>query len=315
MSDTRDHRLNVGAGSTDRGSQRPAAAASLPPEVIDAVIDQIDNHLDLLRMACLCRSHSDYALKIYYQRYFQSHGLPFVSRLLWPGTHYDDPLKDEPSAQDEAHALLVLRRGTPFCDPNEMWHHQAPNAHDISYLYFRHKGGIGTGYCFGRYPILHLAAYSGLDSIVEHLVESGADVNAIPLQHVSEEDVVLSHLTPLFMAAYGGSSNSARILLDHGARIENSWVAALQSGNGDVVQLLIDREPKLVKDDIVIHDKRMNALSAAVDFCEGDPVPVVRTLLANGADTTYTNAYSRNMHEGPALVQVLVASAREERAP
>ncbi|KAF9869640.1 hypothetical protein CkaCkLH20_12827 [Colletotrichum karsti] len=281
-------------GSGERRAMR-AAPPQLPPEIIDAIIDHIDNHIDLLSMACLCRQYSEYALKIYYQRHFQSQGLSWISRLLWPGTHYDDPLKDRPTPEDSATALGMLRRGTPFCDPNEIWYHQPPGTPDISYLYFRWKGGIGTGYCFGRYPMLHFAAYSGLDDIVEHLVESGADVNATPTQHTSDEDVVLSHLTPLFMAAYGGSVESARILLGHGARIEMSWVAALQSGKPEMVQLMIDSKPDLVRDPITIYRKTMNPFSAALDFSEDDPVPVIATLVANGADTAYVNAYNRNV--------------------
>ncbi|KAL0929704.1 uncharacterized protein CTRU02_215346 [Colletotrichum truncatum] len=275
------------------------SAPRLPPEIIDAIIDEIDNLVDLMSMARLCRLYTDYALKICYQRYFKSRGLPWISRLLWPALHYDDPLKDEPSAEAEARALLMLKRGTPFCKPDEMWYFQPPNASDISYLYFNWNGAISTGYCYGRYPILHFAAYAGLDSIVEHLVSNGADVNATPYQYTSEEDVFLSHLTPLFMAAYGGSLKSARLLLDCGARIEKSWVAALQSGSAALVQLMIERDPSILQESITIGRKTMNPFSAVLDLSKCDPLPVIETLVANGADTTYMNAFNRNVRDTP----------------
>ncbi|EQB43798.1 hypothetical protein CGLO_17503 [Colletotrichum gloeosporioides Cg-14] len=285
-----------------------------PPEIIDAIIDQIDNHVDLLSMACLGLRYTEYSLSAYYERHFQSRGLPWISRLLWPAVHYDDPMKDEPSPEAEAHALRMMKRAAPFCKPGDMKYHPPPTASDLSYLYFHWKGGIGTGYFYGEYPILHLAAYSGLYDIVEHLVKNGADINATPLQYPSAEDVPLEHLTPLFMASHSGSLKCARLLLDHGARVDLSWAAALGSGNPDLVQLMIDRNPALVHKSVEVHRLTMNPFSAAVDFHNGDPLPVIKTLLLNGADTTYMNAFNRNVHEESGYIHRLQKYIEQLRA-
>ncbi len=102
--------------------------------------------------------------------------------------------------------------------------------------------GVGDGpFIFGggRSPLMW-AAFRGDASILNHLIKAGADVNAEGTMG-----------TPLSQAAWAYQTAAARLLLDHGARVNQAsqmdgytplhWAASSEEGNSALVELLLRR--------------------------------------------------------------------------
>lgn len=96
-------------------------------------------------------------------------------------------------------------------------------------------------------PLLHTAAASGNEGVVEELVKAGADVHAV--------DSRRSNRTALHVAAAEGTENSARALISAGAEVDardsRGWtplhVACLCGHRGVVVFLLLKGADALTK--------------------------------------------------------------------
>jgi uncharacterized protein len=85
---------------------------------------------------------------------------------------------------------------------------------------------------------LHLACFFGHPTLVQTLIEQGADVNA-------RSDNKMQNM-PLHAAAAGRNREAVRILLEHGAEVnarqEGGWTAlhaASQNGDAEMARLLI----------------------------------------------------------------------------
>ena len=102
-------------------------------------------------------------------------------------------------------ALAILDKVKQFC-------HMAPNALNLRYEPRRAYIHLQTPRRFEDFgdpyslTALHLAAWKGLDAIVERLLQGGSDVNCES-----------SKATPLFMAVSNNKASTAVFLLSHGA--------------------------------------------------------------------------------------------------
>lgn len=139
-----------------------------------------------------------------------------------------------------------------------------------------------NGYKFGETP-LHLAAKKGYLGIAELLIKSSANVNCIYLTS-SEMDVMLPCVnfdvdddgfseplddflqvtgTPLYIAVDRGYQEMVKLLIDHGAYVNN------------------DRDKRSVVGDLVLHDAPL------YEAVQGGHLEVAKLLIGNGADVNH----------------------------
>jgi uncharacterized protein len=97
---------------------------------------------------------------------------------------------------------------------------------------------LAKAYSHDGWTPLHLACFFGQPSLVEKLIEQGADVKARSRNAVQN--------TPLHAAAAGRNRDAVRVLLEHGADVnsqqEGGWTAlhaASQNGDAEMARLLI----------------------------------------------------------------------------
>ena len=134
----------------------------------------------------------------------------------------------------------------------------------------------------GETPLMVAAARANVDTLAL-LINKKADVNA---KNGAGE-------TALMLAAGNGNPKAVALLLAHGAdtrvrtkRNETALGNAATSGVEETVQLLLDRGAEVNVQNIRGFSPLM--LAAASDTA---PAPVVKLLLAKGANTTYTGDY------------------------
>ena len=125
----------------------------------------------------------------------------------------------------------------------------------------------------GRVP-LHAAAFSGHATIVRHLLEHAADVNA---RHID-------NMTPLYTAITEGNLEVAQLLLSHGAD------ASALDHRGDAVLLKavrsqkLDRVELLLKGGADVNIRNAHNTTALHEATESGNLDIVRLLLNHGAD-------------------------------
>ena len=115
---------------------------------------------------------------------------------------------------------------------------------------------------------LYLAASEGNDSMVDALIEAGANANTVT--DVSSE-------TPLHAAAAGGHLSVARTLLDNGASVGEILYLAASEGNDSMVDTLIKAGANANTVTDVSSGTPLHAAAA------GGHLSVARILLENGA--------------------------------
>ena len=98
------------------------------------------------------------------------------------------------------------------------------------------------------HTLLHIASHGGIDWLVEDLIKKGWDVN------VGEKD---KGNTPLIFAVLQEHLSTAKLLLENGVDInarnkagKTALHAALLRENGDMVDLLINKDIKMTKTEI-----------------------------------------------------------------
>jgi ankyrin repeat protein len=165
---------------------------------------------------------------------------------------------------------------------------------------------------------LHDAIECGEDAICELLIESGAEVDVCAaailgrverLHELLERDPALANdrstgLSPLGWAAYGNRVDSATLLLDRGARMDDGeLLCAASVGHVEVGRLLLDRgaDPNAID-----RGAGGSALHAAVAMrYTHDGRAFVRMLLDHGADPALRSA------RGETAAEIAERRARE----
>nr|XP_034319162.1 ankyrin repeat and KH domain-containing protein mask-like [Crassostrea gigas] len=120
---------------------------------------------------------------------------------------------------------------------------------------------------------LFIASEQGHDSIVQLLLENGADINLCTKDGVS----------PLYIACQNGYESTVQLLLKYGADIDlcpnngaSPLIIACQNGHGSTVQLLLENGAK--------DSCPKNGVSPLIMACKNGDDSIVKCLLENGAD-------------------------------
>eukprot|EP00939_MAST-03C_sp_MAST-3C-sp1_P002503 g2503.t1 len=131
----------------------------------------------------------------------------------------------------------------------------------------------------------------------------------IPASDIDETTSGDDPLSAISTAAYGGHVNAVVALMEGGASLENPLddsamplMAAASAGYGDVVQVLLDKDPKSVN---TVESQARGGRSALLKAAAAGHVEVVKILLECGADPfavdrhnrTPLNLARRNEHE------------------
>ena len=145
---------------------------------------------------------------------------------------------------------LLLERGANPNDGESVYHSAELNHRECLELLLAHDADISGAHAqWGNTPLYFLAGYKeghehcasstlGMQWLLEH----GADPNVASYQHGVQGTAEL----PLHrIAAFGRSSDVARLLVQHGAMVDapradgrTAYVLALRSGNADVAEFL-----------------------------------------------------------------------------
>lgn len=178
-----------------------------------------------------------------------------------------------------------------------------------------------NGYKFGETP-LHLAAKKGYLGIAELLIKSSANVNCIYLTS-SEMDVMLPCVnfdvdddgfseplddflqvtgTPLYIAVDRGYQEMVKLLIDHGAYVNNDrrkgsiegdlclhnppLYEAVMEGNVEMAKLLIDSGAE-------VNHKRKDGSSPLHIATEKGNLEMIKLLLDRGADVNFKSSKRR----------------------
>jgi ankyrin len=139
-----------------------------------------------------------------------------------------------------------------------------------------------------RHGITALMAAAAADDIesVRLLLRHGANVNATPNLDVEGDPIWGGMRTPLMWASFRGSTNMARILLDHGADLHaqtpfgSALTQAAWSGSIDTARLLLARGARIGQTEPFSGFTALHWAASA----ENDEDSLVNLLLAAGAD-------------------------------
>ncbi|KAH9504811.1 hypothetical protein Btru_062015 [Bulinus truncatus] len=139
--------------------------------------------------------------------------------------------------------------------------------------------------CEDGYLPLSLAASANRDSVVSHLIENGADVNAVDRKY---------GMSPLMHAAIMGNEYVVQLLLKHEAdmNISDIWgytplMLASQFRNHLVVSSLLQEGAQVNK--VSEFDGKSSLILAAESRC----CDTLKTLLFHGADVNYSKPFHK----------------------
>lgn len=259
----------------------------LPEELLILIVEQTSDRRTLLSMMLVCRSMHKYAERVCFEAFFASRGLEWIF----------DAIRTRGDRGEGRHALALLERASKYCPPREL---PALEVDDLFLPCFIPPSWIPTEAYMavsqqmykGRLSLLKLAALSNKAEIVKFLVERDVDVGTTPKEaprHLGVFGIYFPHATPLLLATAAGSVQAARLLLDHGADIGQSWMASLQCGSGELVSMFLKKDPGLLHSPVVAgaNNQTRSPLIFALECNVEDPSSVVEVLISHGANTAW----------------------------
>ena len=163
--------------------------------------------------------------------------------LLFEAIPIDAPIADESMRNDAVQVRLLIANGADVNaahgDGMTGLHWAAENGNpEIVDILLESEADVEAVTRLGAYSPLHLAARRGHASVIRLLLEASAD---------SQIESTTGSVTPLHFAAASGKSPAVQTLIDHGVELdarESIWgqtplMFAAASGRTDVIELLL----------------------------------------------------------------------------
>ncbi|WQF76968.1 Putative ankyrin repeat-containing domain superfamily [Colletotrichum destructivum] len=182
---------------------------SLPPEIIQMIIEKLDNKKDLRHFAAAHRVFCAASLSM--RRLYTRDMYDWILKVIWKG----DPVRGEVDAEAIERVRHALRPSMPRTETEYLF--------PITTIIPRLPDTDGDNE-FPReeyqFTLLHIAAWLGFIDLARALLQSGADINAMVLNDIHDMDYV-EH-TPVFLAAANCQWEMVKLLGEKKAHIGRS---------------------------------------------------------------------------------------------
>ncbi|KDN60490.1 putative ankyrin repeat domain-containing protein [Colletotrichum sublineola] len=144
-----------------------------------------------------------------------------------------------------------------------------------------------------RFTLLHLAAFSGLDTLAEQLLQRGADPNARGTSKRTDERLSFK---PISLAIANKQWAMSKLLVDYGADIGYSLFYACRFQSETTLEAIFEKYPNMSPSSFVQDDQ--TPLQHTLSYAKTDPADFVKVLRRRGADPVEHSIHNNQLFNG-----------------